>query len=162
MGLGKTVEVLALVMSHKWSGPHPRPHPHNQQTSEEMSETNGESFESTNEIEIMDVDAHVQSVDSTSEVGVAKSNTVGVVDSKVRVGVEGTASQVLDEVRCVCGATKEDKFEREFVQCERCLLWQHSTCVRFDSVKESSFVCVRCLLKKVHTSAPLSLSLSKQ
>ena len=177
MGLGKTVEVLALVMAHKWPGLQ------HQQVAK--------NAESANQVEDMDVDANVGAsapkeddvVESPAE-GVADSNAVGVVDSKVVGGansmatdpepvgvVEGVAipdmanptaladggtsakAVVLDEVRCLCGAMKEDQSGREFVQCEHCLVWQHSSCVQFDSVRDSSFVCIKCLIKKVHCTS---------
>ena len=54
-----------------------------------------------------------------------------------------------DSVRCLCGATREGNCEEEFVQCERCLVWQHSSCAGYDGSKQDTFVCVKCLLDKV-------------
>ena len=54
-----------------------------------------------------------------------------------------------DSVRCLCGATREGICEEEFVQCERCLVWQHSSCAGYDGSKQDTFVCVKCLLDKV-------------
>ena len=57
---------------------------------------------------------------------------------------------VVDVVQCVCGATSEaGDCGGEYVQCERCEVWQHSLCVHFDSTKYSSFFCLKCLLDKV-------------
>ena len=134
MGLGKTVEVLALVMTHKWPGAHPQEPMTNQKAA-----TADKNIETTNQIE--DMDTATNAVDP--KVGVAQKPEAVGNDDALAVAVAS------EEVQCLCGAMREDQFGREFVQCERCLVWQHSACVGFDSTKDSSFVCVRCLLKKV-------------
>ena len=53
-----------------------------------------------------------------------------------------------DIVACVCGATTEEGYEGEFVQCEFCERWQHSECVGFDSLKHATFYCTKCLFGK--------------
>ena len=47
---------------------------------------------------------------------------------------------------CICGA---DKMDGDVVQCDRCGVWQHCHCAAYDCQKCSSFICVRCLIKKV-------------
>ena len=49
-----------------------------------------------------------------------------------------------DIVRCVCGAVNEGSYRGEFVQCEVCLLWQHSSCVGFKSSKTKQYICTMC------------------
>ena len=56
----------------------------------------------------------------------------------------GEDSNSMDIVRCVCGATSEGSYKGEFVQCEVCLLWQHSNCVGFKSSKMRDYVCSGC------------------
>ncbi len=53
-------------------------------------------------------------------------------------------------VHCLCGATSDVGDEGEFVQCEVCLVWFHSACVKYSSQTHGkNFYCVRCLLKDV-------------
>ena len=49
-----------------------------------------------------------------------------------------------DVVRCVCGATSDFGYEGEFVQCERCGVWQHSACTGFKSSTHKNFLCGNC------------------
>ena len=66
---------------------------------------------------------------------------------------EGSAAVVMgDRVECVCGAVEEGKGGGgEFVQCERCLVWQHSACVKYSPEIQETFVCIKCLLEQVGT-----------
>ena len=163
MGLGKTVEVLALVMTHKWPGAHPLP------LAQEPTPTTTDNHkqphiadkntETTNQIEAMETTttatpavnpityevASISAPQGTCSSVTQDSNSSQPL-SKDDVSAIALAS---DEVQCLCGAMKEDQYGREFVQCERCLVWQHSSCVGFNSAKDTMFVCVRCLLKKV-------------
>lgn len=157
MGLGKTVEVLALVMTHKWPGAHPLPQAQDPTTSTTCNQQppiiTDKNNETTNQIEAMDTSttaADPKTVSASAMEGattssMAQNSNPGPV-SKDNASAIALAS---DEVQCLCGAMREDQYGREFVQCERCLVWQHSSCVGFDSAKDSTFVCVRCLLKKV-------------
>ena len=163
MGLGKTVEVLALVMTHKWPGAHPLP------LAQEPTPTTTDNHkqppivdkntETINQIEAMETTtAATPAVNSITHEVASISAPQGTCLS---VTQDSNSSQPLskddasaialasDEVQCLCGAMKEDQYGREFVQCERCLVWQHSSCVGFNSAKDTMFVCVRCLLKKV-------------
>ena len=54
----------------------------------------------------------------------------------------------VDVIQCMCGTTYEEE-GTEYVQCERCLLWQHSKCAQFNNSRHSSFVCLKCLLDEV-------------
>ena len=151
MGLGKTVEVLALVMTHKWPGAHPLPQEPTTTTATQHAPTTDKNPVTTNQIEVMDttttaVDPNVASVSAPEgDTGVAQNSNSEPL-SKDDASAIALAS---DEVQCLCGAMRDDQYGREFVQCERCLVWQHSSCVGFNSAKDSTFVCVRCLLKKV-------------
>lgn len=155
MGLGKTVEVLALVMTHKWPGAHPLP-----QAQEPMTTTGNpqppiitdKNSETTNQIEAMNT-SMIAIDPKTASASTMEGTTTSVAHSNSESLSKDDASAIAlasDEVQCLCGAMREDQYGREFVQCERCLVWQHSSCVGFDSAKDSTFVCVRCLLKKVY------------
>lgn len=161
MGLGKTVEVLALVMTHKWPGAHPLP-----QAQESTTSTSNQpppvaykNTETTNQIESMDT--------TTTAVGPkmasvsAQEGNMAKKSNSEPLGKEDASAIALasDEVQCLCGAMSDDQYGREFVQCERCLVWQHSSCVGFNSAKDSTFVCVRCLLRKVKMLKPGKLVL---
>ena len=106
--------------------------------------------EATNQIEAMDttttaVNPNVASASVQEGISMVQNSNSEPM-SKDDASAIALAS---DEVQCLCGAMREDQYGQEFVQCERCLVWQHSSCVGFNSAKDSSFVCVRCLLKKV-------------
>lgn len=151
MGLGKTVEVLALVMTHKWPGAHPLPQEPTTTTGNQQPPTADKNTETTNQIEAMDttmtaVDPKVASVSAPEGTGMAQNSNSEPL-SKDDASAIALAS---DEVQCLCGAMRDDQYGQEFVQCERCLVWQHSLCVGFNSAKDSTFICVRCLLKKVY------------
>ena len=146
MGLGKTVEVLALVMSHKWPGARSQ----EPTTTTQLPPTSDANTGMTNQIEAMDATTSLG--DSKNGVATPSLERRDVAQNPERVRENGTSlavSLASDEVQCLCGAMQEDQLGREFVQCERCLVWQHSSCVRFNSTNNSSFICVRCLLKKV-------------
>ena len=66
------------------------------------------------------------------------------MDCNGDVPSEVVCSSSLDVVRCICGATSEGSYKGEFVQCEVCLLWQHSSCVGFKSAKMRHYVCSVC------------------
>ena len=61
-------------------------------------------------------------------------------------GSSGSSQEV---VRCLCGATSEGSYEGEFVQCERCQVWQHSHCADFHATRHDMFICIKCLLEQV-------------
>ena len=65
----------------------------------------------------------------------------------------GGSSGSQEVVRCLCGATSEGSYEGEFVQCERCQVWQHSHCADFHASRHDSFVCIKCLLEQVRVSS---------
>ena len=61
----------------------------------------------------------------------------------------GSSGSSQDVVRCLCGATSEGSYEGEFVQCERCQVWQHSHCADFHASRHDMFICIKCLLEQV-------------
>ena len=65
----------------------------------------------------------------------------------------GGSSGSQEVVQCLCGATSEGSYEGEFVQCERCQVWQHSHCADFHASRHDSFVCIKCLLEQVRVSS---------
>ena len=158
MGLGKTVEVLALVMTHKWPGAHPLPQAEDPTTSttgnQQLPLITDKDNETTNQIEVMDTSttaADPKTASTSAMEGSATTSNMAQNSNPEPVSKDDASAIALasDEVQCLCGAMREDQYGREFVQCERCLVWQHSSCVGFDSAEDSTFVCVRCLLKKV-------------
>lgn len=50
-----------------------------------------------------------------------------------------------DVIRCICGLYRD---EGVMIQCERCLVWQHSWCVRANTSAEE-YLCERCLPRQV-------------
>ena len=150
MGLGKTVEVLALVMTHKWPGAHPQAQEATTTMVIQQPPTADKNTETTNQIEAMDTTT--TTVDPSVALGSTQKDTSMAQSSISEPVSKDDASAIAlasEEVQCLCGAMREDQYGWEFVQCERCLVWQHSSCVGFNSAEDSNFVCVRCLLKKV-------------
>lgn len=72
-------------------------------------------------------------------------NDVGTKPGEIEKKGEESDS---DEIWCICGGNNSDDYEGEVVQCEQCLVWQHSKCADYDGSKTNTFVCVRCLLKQ--------------
>ena len=129
MGLGKTVEMLALILAHKWPG-----------------EDREHSYSSLPK-EVADSDQQPASSPSKQPPVCIRSPSK-VYQSPVKdVGSSGPH----DMVKCLCGATSEGNYQGEFVQCERCLVWQHSKCADFHTSRHDTFVCIKCLLDKVST-----------
>ena len=105
------------------------------------------------------VDQSVDDDNTAKQTGtvVSASDVDMVQDGHGATGKEEGATQTSgvsvpggDVVQCVCGATGEEEKEgMEYVQCEQCLVWQHSECAQFDITRHSSFVCVKCLLQQV-------------
>ncbi len=183
MGLGKTVEVLALIMAHKC------PREDGREMREGGMEDEGkgveeEKPEKEEDAQARDKVALLEAVKSTSPPGCnprdQECNQLSLsVESPVTVGSgtgsNATASEftamdqeppnlptdppkgtsldvdpgVKEEViRCLCGATTEVE-GAEYVQCERCLVWQHSSCAKFVSSWQSTFICIKCCLEEV-------------
>ena len=72
--------------------------------------------------------------------------------------VKGSGSSGSQEVvNCICGAKSEGNYSGEFVQCERCLVWQHSKCADFHASRHDTFVCIKCLLEKVRFATKIQL-----
>ena len=133
MGLGKTVEVLALILSHKWS----------------ISHTSGGSSNSLHSAREED------GVTSLKEGGVVNSSMEGgVVDSSMEIDVvnssrEGGVVAGGEKCECLCGKSDGDRSLDSWVQCERCKIWQHRLCTDYDESTSKLFICTTCLLEKV-------------
>ena len=124
MGLGKTVEVLALILSHKWS----------------ISHTSGGSSNSLHSAREED------GVTSLKEGGVVNpSMEGGVVNSSREEGVVAGG----EKCECLCGKSDGGRSLDSWVQCERCKIWQHRLCTDYDETTSKRFICTTCLLEKV-------------
>lgn len=53
-----------------------------------------------------------------------------------------------DDVWCLCGSSNGGD-GKIWVQCCLCRTWQHAECADQDNSSDEDYVCVRCLLKKV-------------
>lgn len=49
----------------------------------------------------------------------------------------------LSVIRCICGDTKEDVPDREFICCDECSVWQHNECMGVKAIPEE-YYCERC------------------
>ncbi|XP_068910676.1 histone-lysine N-methyltransferase ash1 isoform X6 [Tenebrio molitor] len=56
-----------------------------------------------------------------------------------------------DIIRCICGMPRDEGL---MIQCERCLVWQHSECVKAD-VSAESYHCEQCVPRDVDYEIPL-------
>lgn len=56
-----------------------------------------------------------------------------------------------DIIRCICGIPRDEGL---MIQCEKCLVWQHSECVKAD-VSADSYHCEKCVARKVDYEIPL-------
>jgi hypothetical protein len=54
--------------------------------------------------------------------------------------------QVKEEIRCVCGDSKEDDF---MILCDKCKSWLHCACVGIQrgNVPQGRYTCPRCILQ---------------
>lgn len=60
---------------------------------------------------------------------------------------DGQQQQDEDRIRCVCGQTEEvDDEDKDFVQCDQCLVWQHNQCVGLPSEipENQDYFCEQC------------------
>lgn len=78
-----------------------------------------------------------------------RSSRSPVLSAKIDSMTNGSVPNAMDPseediVRCVCGAVSEGSYKGEFVQCEACLLWQHSHCVGYKSSKTKQYICSVC------------------
>ena len=55
-----------------------------------------------------------------------------------------------DVIRCICGLFRD---EGVMIQCERCLVWQHSWCVRANTSADE-YLCERCAPRHVDLEVP--------
>ena len=142
MGLGKTVEVLALILSHQWS----------------ISHTSGGSSNSLHSAREEDGVTSLKEggvVNSSMEGGVVDASMeVDVVDSSMEVGVvnslrEGGVVAGGEKCECLCGKSDGGRSLDSWVQCERCKIWQHRLCTEYDETTSKLFNCTTCLLEKV-------------
>ncbi|XP_044257929.1 histone-lysine N-methyltransferase ash1 isoform X1 [Tribolium madens] len=56
-----------------------------------------------------------------------------------------------DIIRCICGMPRDEGL---MIQCERCMVWQHSECVKAD-VSAESYHCEQCVPREVDYEIPL-------
>ncbi|KAJ3665929.1 hypothetical protein Zmor_001393 [Zophobas morio] len=56
-----------------------------------------------------------------------------------------------DIIRCICGMPRDEGL---MIQCERCMVWQHSECVKAD-VSAESYHCEQCVPREVEYEIPL-------
>ena len=163
MGLGKTVEILALIMAHRW------PRSKSNSTEHEIAPVSKlhppSSVVTTDSISVEDRPASGSEIvppptltekqDSICEDSLSrKTETEVTIDKDPNTVVtpgnadRGSNEEHPEVIQCLCGAAKED--EREFVQCERCHVWQHSSCADYNAEKHGEhFYCIKCLLDKV-------------
>lgn len=56
-----------------------------------------------------------------------------------------------DIIRCICGMPRDEGL---MIQCERCMVWQHSECVKAD-VSADSYHCEQCVPRDVDYEIPM-------
>ena len=131
MGLGKTVEVLALVLAHPWRG-----------RGECNTETKG-----------------CDTVGTAVELGVRGASGAHGEDVGEEEGVETRAdctdAAMNDLLPCVCGGTPSI-FDGVYIGCDTCGRWVHSCCAGIASEAEAegvaSYTCLQCALKRTKPS----------
>lgn len=57
-----------------------------------------------------------------------------------------------DVIRCICGMYRDEGL---MIQCERCLVWQHSECVQADA-STPSYHCEKCVPRDVDYEIPMN------
>lgn len=170
MGLGKTVEILALIMAHRWPrsksnlmeheiSPVSKPPPSREQSTSDSIAVDNKTVSGPEIVSPPTTNLATEKKESICEDPISNKTEVEVIINKdvVTPSGEGSVSdrgdkeEQPDVIQCLCGATRED--EKQFVQCEHCLVWQHSSCADYSAEKHGEhFYCVKCLLDKVATT----------
>ena len=89
----------------------------------------------------------VQVVCVMEEESVVREEKEEAVDTSVRG--EGQSKEEEEEcVECLCGS-RDGEDEQEWVECERCRVWQHVSCSDYSEEESITFICIKCLLKEV-------------
>ena len=122
MGLGKTVEVLALILSNQWTGYDKSVV---EQLQQQVQPLEGAGLESP-------------AVPSTG-------HPIFTPPAFIKRQQSDNTENKAHIIACVCGAMTTNNYVGEWVSCDNCDLWYHATCVKFDHDKEQDFICVRCL-----------------
>ena len=131
MGLGKTVEMLALILVHRWPG------------------VDGVAMDTS------EGPANMIGPSEDAVEGVAMDTGNGTCN--IKHGADGiscdgdiSGGAMCDDgggdIWCICGGTDAEGI---VVQCERCGVWHHPSCVDHDVTKDDTYTCVRCLLGQV-------------
>lgn len=136
MGLGKTVEVLALILIHKFQSPvNP--------ISQYLSDIDFDQFAEMVQEDCISMYKKKRESDA-EEMGL-EENVFNNNDYQEEAETNGNHD---DDVWCLCGSSYRGD-GREWVQCCVCKVWQHSVCSDHDPSIHEDLICVRCLLKKV-------------
>lgn len=124
-GLGKTVELLALVVGNPYRGPAPK-FPSNTAPTNNNNEKNKDGS-------------------LAGETSTKKRNALSPSKSN---------QQPKERIDCPCGAYNSDSMDTEdyvglWLQCSQCLAWQHGPCCGFrKKAPFGDFNCQQCLRKK--------------
>lgn len=133
MGLGKSVEVLACILCH------PRP-PSTLPTDQDQ------------ETRVFDIhpvaDANGTSPGSGIVNGGARKKKARKRKNTVRSSSVTFASR--SSFECVCGASEESADGSDKVQCEKCGLWQHMDCVKYER-ELGPYFCPHCWVLETQT-----------
>lgn len=150
------MEVLALILAHKWSG--------SSQPSSEKASSNGVKLNTnggtasvatsnggaSNGSTATDGFYAVDGFHPTSEKNPTNKTSSGEVPSgEEEMSEEEEEEEGGDDILCLCGAVESEPGD-SLVQCERCSVWQHIRCSGYSEEEDGEvFVCTRCLLKDV-------------
>lgn len=176
MGLGKTVEILALILAHTWNGLDPRhgsgshvtfdvgePHSHSksaeggqmsveggggQEEEKTGKDMTGRPEEERSKEKKLLTGRGEGLEEGAEEKKTARGGTEMEENGEEREASSGIGDEEEGEVLCLCGSSESVDGE-SWVQCERCLVWQHISCSAYSDKDSDNFICTKCLLKEV-------------
>lgn len=136
MGLGKTLEVLTLVLSHPWAAPDDRSLPPTIKAEDTPTQERPRKRARLDEEDAsVDVEYALSDPSSPPLIFLREQGASGEGQDDEQVG---------DEVKCYCGGLVSDA--EPCVFCESCRTWQHMQCVGFDEDVEGNdvYICPEC------------------
>lgn len=126
MGLGKTVEVLALILTNQWTG-------YDKDVVEQLQQ------------QVQPLEGMEIKPPTALPAGQPIFTPPLTFPKRQKSGNNSFNENQPHVIACVCGAMTKNNYVGTWVSCDTCDIWYHATCVKYDQNSGEDFICVRCL-----------------